>query len=211
MLNFLWSKLPHFGTTEVITSSTSSATHDGPSNLDSNITSFPDNLFPSRVIMNRVIQDLSVALHVNGNDSMSQSYGTNCMSHMASCIHMLVTVIAFPVPEVYKTPRMSYGCNLASKYLWFTQSISLSQVRENSSNMPFFFWLTDSSAHPKKGKGLPSSSPPPNQNKKKLYTQWHEWFYANYPLAILTNESGWWLVHGSFAKWNKIVKSLRQT
>jgi len=64
--------------------------------------------------MNRIIQDLSVAFHGNGNVSMSQSYGTNCMSPMAIFIHMLVTVIAFPVSEVHKTLRMSYGCNLAN-------------------------------------------------------------------------------------------------
>ena len=95
--------MPHFGTKEVITSPTSSSTHDGPSNLDTslngNIASFPDNLSLSRVIMNRIIQDLSVALHVNRNDSMSYSYGKNCMSPMASFIH-----ITFPMPEVHKTP-----------------------------------------------------------------------------------------------------------
>jgi len=112
--------------------------------------------------MNRIIQDLSVALHVNRNDSMSQSYGTNCMSPMASFIHMLITVIVLPVPEVHKTPHMSYGCNLASKCLWFTQSRALAK----SEKIPptSLFWLIDSGAHPKKGEGLPSSSPPQNQN-----------------------------------------------
>jgi hypothetical protein len=157
--------LPHFGITDVITSSNSSATHDGPGNLDSNITSFPDNLFPSRVIMNRVIQDPSVALHVNGNYSISQSYGTNCMSHMASFIHMLVTVIAFPVPEVHKTPRMSYECNLASKYLWFTQSIAL--AKSEKIHPTCLFLVNRFMCAPKKrGRGCRAPAHP-----KKKYTQ----------------------------------------
>jgi hypothetical protein len=55
------------------------------------------------MIMDRIIQDLNVGLHLNGNDSMSQPDGTNCMPHMANFIHILIIVTAFPVPEGNKT------------------------------------------------------------------------------------------------------------